>query len=324
MGSLNHKENKFLTSSIKKSLNSAIYEKKSHDTIVSSRKKLASQKLNESLSSPSSISSSSSSINSCASSHSESGQKSKNRNKCSNKEKSIRYDSNDKTSKKKVLVEMTNDKNKIADIDAMERLANKTVFDRIKKFTHSSSTIENPLTHPSLPTLSSDFNSKLNRFINSNSKSSMTTRVESSERRKGKNSITINNKLADFPNDSNNFQDERSQTSHANSQQSHTCDEIKIESNKVKEIIKSFNNIEKRTSTNLNLVNSNTDPSNVKQNVSQTPKSTNHIDIGESPIPFAKLDTQLDTQSLNSKFITKNLNKTTLSGNFSQNGNFHT
>ena len=194
----------------------------------------------------------------------------------------------------------------------MKRLANKTVFDRIKKFTHSSSAIENPLTHPPLPTLSSDFNSKLNRFINTNSKSSITNntsvtmRVESSERRKGQNSITINNKLTDFPNDSINFQDEKS----------HTCDEIKIESNKVKDIIKSFNNIEKRTSTNLNLVNGNTDPSSNKQNVSQTPKSTNHKDIGESPIPFDKLDTQSDTQSLNSKFITKNLNKMTLNGNF--------
>jgi len=365
-GSLNYKENKFSnTSSIRqKSLSSATYEKKSHDTIGNSRKKLAAQKHVESFCSSSiTSSSSSSSINTSASSSSLSKASSQRKSKKNstdaaaaaaaavlpNVEKLKLTESNDKQQQitKQVFIEMVNDKNRLSKNELEQKAtSNKTLIDRIKKFTPSIATNSSA---SMMPTLSSEFNSKLNKFINANSKVSHSkpltsnnltvTRTESSERQvKGLNIISNSNKIAPMVKSKDLNED---MTQHATTT---SADAIKIESNKVKDIIKCFNSIEKRTSdlnnnsintttitasnaTSTTTSNSNNNNSN-KQNVSQTLRtSTSHNENHESPIPFPKSDQNhatLDAQSINSKakFIANNITKMKSSISFSQHGKF--
>ena len=190
---------------------------------------------------------------------------------------------------------------------------------------------------------------KLNKFINANSKVSSkpmasnnltVKRTESSERQvKSLNIISSNNKIASMVK-SKDLNEDIAQ--HATTT---SADAIKIESNKVKDIIKCFNSIEKRTSdlnnnsintttiiasnstsTTINSSNNNNNNNN-KQNVSQTLRSNSHNENHESPIPFPKSDQNhatLDVQSLNSKakFIPNNITKMKSSISFSQNGKF--
>jgi hypothetical protein len=366
-GSLNYKENKFSNlSPIKKSLNSTPYEKKSHDTMGNSRKKLASQKHVESFCS-SSISSSSSSlsINTSASSsfHSKTSSQRKSKTNLTdadatelpNVEKLKITESNDKQQHitKQVYIEMVNDKNRLSKNELEQKATNnnKTVIDRIKKFTPSVAT--NSSASSMMPTLSSEFNSKLNKFINAKANSiissnlnkfinanSAVKRTESSERQvKCLNIINNKNKIEPMVKSKDLNEDI---LQHAPTTTTTTsADEIKIESNKVKDIIKCFNSIEKRTSdlnnnsitttTTITASNANTTTTTVnnsnsnKQNISQSLRSNSHNENHESPIPFPKSDQNhatLDVQSLNSKakFIANNITKLKSSISFSQNG----
>ena len=217
------------------------------------------------------------------------------------------------------LVKETNHINEKKILNQADLKSSKTVIDRIKKFSPPSPVLNSTNSTTNAPTananLASEIDSKLDKYFNLDNKNSsaqinstvskkidLTFNSSGNTEKLEQTVITINNKF------SNNLKESKTSENKSQPSSGTLADDVKVESNKVKDIIKSFNNIEKRTSISQLVGSLNNYDKYLKQQMQfqQMHKENSELkEKNETHTSISKLDTSQTADSLNLKSKTK-------------------